>query len=85
MSKEELLQHIETQKQELKYLATKVKCLQEEKEFLVSNFQQTTQVLLERIKDLETKNEPTECERPQTATVLSKISKNLNLSCLCRC
>ena len=53
MSKEEMLQIIESQRKEMRYLSTKCQTLTEEKEYLIENFQMSTQVLLERIKDLE--------------------------------
>ena len=53
MSKEELLQIIESQRKEMRYLSTKCQTLTEEREYLIDSFQMSTQVLLERIKDLE--------------------------------
>ena len=53
MSKEEMLQIIQSQRKEMRYLSTKCQTLTEEKEYLIENFQMSTQVLLERIKDLE--------------------------------
>jgi hypothetical protein len=37
----------------MRYLSTKCQTLTEEREYLIDSFQMSTQVLLERIKDLE--------------------------------
>jgi len=37
----------------MRYLQTKCQTLTQEKDYLIENFQMSTQVLLERIKDLE--------------------------------
>ena len=48
-----------------------------EKDMIIENFQVSTSVLLERLKDFEAEKQSSmgHGERPQTATVLSKISK----------
>ena len=74
MSKEELQQIVERQQREIQKLTKKVKEYQEEKELIVNNFKQSTSVLLERIKDLESQ-QTLGHERPQTAYVLENISK----------
>ena len=53
MSKQEMMQIIESQKRELKYLQEKVSDLENEKDQMVDNFQLSSSVLLERLKDLE--------------------------------
>jgi len=54
----------------IKELETKVAALEKEKEDIVDNFQTSTEVLLERIKDLETSALGA---RPQTANILARI------------
>jgi len=48
-----------------------------EKEQIIENFQVSTSVLLDRLKDFEAERVTSSGygERPQTATVLSKLSK----------
>lgn len=53
MSVAEMQEIIEAQKREIKQLSTKVKTFEEEKDQIVENFKQSTSMLLERIKDLE--------------------------------
>ena len=53
MSKGEMMQIIESQRREIKYLNTKLKRHYEEKDMIIDNFKLSTGVLLERIKDLE--------------------------------
>ena len=48
-----MIQIIESQKRELKYLQEKVSDLENEKDQMVDNFQLSSSVLLERLKDLE--------------------------------
>ena len=48
-----MMQIIESQKRELKYLQEKVSDLENEKDQMVDNFQLSSSVLLERLKDLE--------------------------------
>ena len=74
MSKEELYQVIESQKKEIKYLNQRIGQLEREKEDMIDNFKLSSTVLLERLKDLEASGSLLG-ERPQTASVLSKISK----------
>ena len=64
---------IESQKKEIKYLTQKVTSLLRERDDMVDNFKLSSGVLLERLKDLEAQQSLG--ERPQTASVLSKISK----------
>jgi len=76
MSKEELYQVIESQKKEIKYLNQRIGQLEREKEDMIDNFKLSSTVLLERLKDLEASASGSLLgERPQTASVLSKISK----------
>ena len=77
-----MLQIIESQRKEIRYLNQKCSTLNEEREYLIDNFQMSTQVLLERIKDLEAQADPIQFghDRPQTANVLSKICKCFNQS-----
>lgn len=64
------------QKKEIKYLTQKNKTLSEEKDQLIDSFQTSSQVLLERIKDLEAQLNPMAGgDRPETANVLGKICK----------
>lgn len=71
-----MLEIIESQKHEIKYLTEKVDRIEKEKEDMVDNFKLSTSVLLERLKDLEAQSSMIG-ERPQTANVLSKICKAL--------
>jgi len=72
----ELLQIIESQKREIKYLNEKVERIEKEKQDMIDNFKLSSSVLLERLKDLEAeRSSMLGGERPQTANVLSKISK----------
>ena len=76
MSKHEMLQIMRAQKKEIKYLTQKSKTLSEEKDQLIDSFQLSSQVLLERIKDLEAQLNPMAGgDRPETANVLGKICK----------
>lgn len=75
-SNSELQQVIDSQKREIKYLNEKIERLEKEKQDMVDNFKLSSSVLLERLKDLEAQNQGLlGGERPQTATVLSKIGK----------
>ncbi len=74
MSVAEMQEIIEAQKREIKQLSTKVKTFEEEKDQIVENFKQSTSMLLERIKDLESQ-QTLGHERPQTACVLNNICK----------
>ena len=53
MSKQEMIQIIESQKKEIQHLQEKVKHLDTQKEQIVDNFKLSSSVLLERLKDLE--------------------------------
>lgn len=53
MSKQELLQIIESQNKDIKHLLEKVRHLESQKEQMVDNFKMSSSVLLERLKDLE--------------------------------
>ena len=53
MNKTELLSIIENQKSEIKSLQDKVSDLEYERDAMIDNFQLTSSVLLERLKDLE--------------------------------
>eukprot|EP00435_Cladocopium_sp_Y103_P005433 s526_g1.t2 len=57
-------------KSEVKRLRSKVQSLQREKDDMVDNFRSTTQILLNRIKELEAGDGPS---RPQTAAVIDRI------------
>ncbi|CAL1134840.1 unnamed protein product [Cladocopium goreaui] len=57
-------------KSEVKRLRSKVQSLQREKDDMVDNFRSTTQILLNRIKELEAGDAPS---RPQTAAVIDRI------------
>jgi cell division protein FtsB len=74
ISNHELQQVIEAQKREITYLAEKIDRLEKEKQDMIDNFKLSSSVLLERLKDLEAQTSMIG-ERPQTANVLSKISK----------
>ena len=74
VSNHELKEVIESQKREIKYLNEKIQRLDKEKQDMIENFKLSSSVLLERIKDLEAQSSMIG-ERPQTANVLSKISK----------
>jgi len=56
-------------KLEVKRLRSKVQSLQREKDDMVDNFRSTTQILLNRIKELEAGD----ANRPQTAAVIDRI------------
>ena len=53
MSKQEMLQIIESQKREVIYLKEKVKDLEGQRDQMVDSFKLSSSVLLERLKDLE--------------------------------
>lgn len=53
MSKQEMLQIIESQKKEIQHLSERVKELESENDQMVDNFKLSSSVLLERLKDLE--------------------------------
>lgn len=53
MDKQDLLQVLEQQKKEIKYLNQKIERLQKENDDMIDNFKLSTGVLLERLKDLE--------------------------------
>ena len=53
MSKQEMLQIIESQSKEIKNLQEKVRFLETQKEQMVDTFKLSSSVLLERLKDLE--------------------------------
>ena len=78
MSKGEMMQIIESQRREIKYLNEKLRRSEEEKSTIIENFKLSTSVLIERIKDLEA-NQTLGFERPQTAQVMSNIRKLLSL------
>jgi hypothetical protein len=65
---------IDAQKREITYLTEKIDRLEKEKQDMIENFKLSSSVLLERLKDLEAQTSMIG-ERPQTANVLSKISK----------
>lgn len=67
---------IDAQKREISYLTEKIERLEKEKQDMIDNFKLSSSVLLERLKDLEAQTSMIG-ERPQTANVLSKISKCL--------
>jgi transposase len=72
----ELMEVIESQKRDIRYLTEKVERLEKERQDMVDNFKLSSSVLLERLKDLEAEQAAIlGGERPQTANVLSKISK----------
>jgi uncharacterized coiled-coil protein SlyX len=48
-----LLQIIEKQKDEIRYLKEKLRMNEAEKDMIIENFQVSTSVLLERLKDFE--------------------------------
>ena len=57
-------------------MTEKVERLEKERQDMVDNFKLSSSVLLERLKDLEAEQAAMlGGERPQTANVLSKISK----------
>jgi len=61
-------------KSEVRRLRSKVQALQQEKEDMVDNFRSTTQILINRLKELESELRPeTSSGRPQTAAVLDRI------------
>ena len=53
MSKHELIQTVEKQRQEIKYLKEKLRQNEQEKDQIIDNFQVSTSVLLDRLKDHE--------------------------------
>ena len=53
ISKNEMIQIIDSQKRENRYLHEKIKYLENEKNQMVDNFKLSSGVLLERLKDLE--------------------------------
>ena len=53
MSKQEMIQIIESQRREIGHLSEKVKSLEKDKDQMVDSFKMSTSVLLERLKDLE--------------------------------
>ena len=53
MSKNEMLQIIESQKKEIGHLQDKVNSLENENDQMVDNFKMSSSVLLERLKDLQ--------------------------------
>ncbi|CAE7038314.1 Rai14 [Symbiodinium sp. CCMP2592] len=57
-------------KAEVRRLRSKVQALQNEKDDMVDNFRSTTQILLNRIKELESNDAQS---RPQTAAVIDRI------------
>ena len=77
LSRHEMVEIIEKQRQEIKYLKQKLRLNEAEKEQIIENFQVSTSVLLDRLKDFEAERVTSSGygERPQTATVLSKLSK----------
>ena len=84
-STQELQQIIDSQKREIKYLTEKVSRLEQDKVDMIDNFKLSSTVLLERLKDLEEQTSMIG-ERPQTANVLSKISKCEETQLvMCRC
>ena len=70
----EMKQIIDGQKREIERLTQKCKQRQDEKQQIVTNFQQSTSLLIERLKDLESQQALGQ-ERPQTAIVLNNICK----------
>jgi len=61
-------------KSEVRRLRSKVQALQQDKDDMVDNFRSTTQILINRIKELESELRPeTASGRPQTAAVLDRI------------
>jgi uncharacterized coiled-coil protein SlyX len=82
MSRQEMVQIIEKQRQEIKYLKEKLRLNEMDKEQIIENFQISTSVLLDRLKDFEAERLAQGAERPQTASVLSKLGKPLNNSSL---
>lgn len=70
-----LMNLLKSRDQEIEDLRSQVEQLEREKEDLIDNFQMTTSMLLDRIKELE---EPMLGARPQTANILGRISM-LNL------
>ena len=75
MSVAEMQQIIASQKREIKNLQDRCRQQEEEKLQIIENFKSSTQMLIERIKDLESSGGGMELERPQTAIVLDKICK----------
>ena len=76
-TKEEIVSYKNEQMNKLKaYIAS----LEQEKEDLINSFKNTTNALLEKIKDLESKNYfsdvPQNIERPQTAAIVEQLNNN---------
>ena len=74
VSAAELKEIVEQQKREIERLTAKCRRYEEEKEQIVASFQSSTSLLLERLKDLESR-QTLGHERPQTAAVLNNICK----------
>ena len=74
MSFIEMQQIIESQKRQIKNLTAQNKQQEEEKDSIIESFKQSTSMLIERLKDLES-NQTLGHERPQTACVLNNIRK----------
>lgn len=53
MSRHEMIEIIEKQRQEIKYLKEKLRLNEAEKDMIIENFQVSTSVLLDRLKDFE--------------------------------
>ena len=70
MSKEEILTYKNIQISQLK---SYINCLEKEKEALINNFKITTDSLIEKIKQVEFKNQGI---RPQTACIIKDINDN---------
>lgn len=85
MSRQEMIQIIEKQRSEIKYLKEKLRLNEFEKEQIIENFQVSTSVLLDRLKDFEAERHAVEGERPQTASVLSKLGKCKIFLNVCSC
>ncbi len=66
----EIQELIAKKDQRIRELEAKVAALEKEKEDIVDNFQTSTEVLLERIKELESVSLGA---RPQTANILARI------------
>eukprot|EP00931_Biecheleriopsis_adriatica_P075067 TRINITY_DN49015_c0_g1_i1.p1 TRINITY_DN49015_c0_g1~~TRINITY_DN49015_c0_g1_i1.p1 ORF type:complete len:449 (+),score=99.09 TRINITY_DN49015_c0_g1_i1:58-1347(+) len=60
-------------KSEVRRLRAKVQSLQREKDDMVDNFRSTTQILLNRLKELEARDDSQ--SRPQTAAVIERIER----------
>ena len=75
MSVAEMQEIIERQKRQISYLTEQVRQHDEEKQNIIDSFKQSTSMLIERLKDLESQQMPQGHERPQTAIVLENIRK----------